>query len=236
VSNYRQYRAGSCTFHFIFRFLIQKKFLNVFAVEPNHEMKRVFIENLPDVPIKDGLANKIPFGDGFFQIVFVAQAFHWFANIETLREIHRVIKPQSECKHGSKSGFVFIWNIEDADEEPYIKEIRNEWDVYSASIPQYYKNQWKRVFTDQQDEISRDFTDLQTKFYKHAGIHLSLSFIWKRIISISFISALSAEEQEKLRSKVWAIFKKHKNSQKLIDNEVCLHYPHYTELVWSFKK
>jgi SAM-dependent methyltransferase len=200
-------------------------------------MQKVFKQNVPTVPIQYGLSTNIPFEDEFFQVVFIAQAFHWFANIESLREIKRVIKPQSQCKYG-KSGMVLIWNVEDAEKEPYILEIRNEFDKYSTCVPQYYKKQWRNVFDEFSDEISEYFSDLQTKVFTHGDIYLPLSFIWQRLTSLSFISVLSLIELEKFKEKVYGIFEKYKDCQKYMEefNEMCLHYPHYTELTWCYKK
>ncbi len=50
------------------------------------------------------------------------QAFHWFANEDSLREIHRVLKPTG--------GFIMFANRED-DRDPWAKAILCSFEPYS---------------------------------------------------------------------------------------------------------
>lgn len=64
------------------------------ACEPAANMRKKCLENLPDVRCFEGTSTHIPVADASYDAVVVAQAFHWFANIESLKEIHRVLKPK----------------------------------------------------------------------------------------------------------------------------------------------
>lgn len=81
---------------------------SVLAVEP-HAGMRAELERkaLARVDARDGFAEKIPASDGWADAVVVAQAFHWFATREALREIARVVKPQGTLG--------LIWNIEECE-------------------------------------------------------------------------------------------------------------------------
>lgn len=79
--------------------------VDVSAVEPSEAMRTVFAEVVPGVPIAAGTAEEIPFGDGSFDVVVVAQAFHWFDAPVALREIARVLRPGG--------GLVLLWNERD---------------------------------------------------------------------------------------------------------------------------
>lgn len=199
-------------------------------------MRKVFSVNLPNVPIYDGLSTKIPFDDGFFQIVFIAQAFHWFSNIETLREVYRVLKGQSACKTG-KAGVALIWNMEDRDEESYIGELRDLYEKYDANVPQYRKNTWKNVFLNN-NETKLLFYDTFTNFFKNKEIYLPLSHVWSRILSKSYIASLPDDEKDNLKAKVEEVLAK--STQYYVKrpdyNELCLHFPYYTEVTCCYSK
>jgi hypothetical protein len=44
------------------------------------------------VQVRDGTGQRIPLPDNSVDAVFIAQAFHWMAEADTLDEIHRVLK------------------------------------------------------------------------------------------------------------------------------------------------
>jgi SAM-dependent methyltransferase len=75
--------------------------------------------------------------DQWADAVVVAQAFHWFSNIESLREIHRVLKPTGKL--------VLTWNMEDGS-VPWVRELRDIYEPHDANVPQYRKGAWEEVF------------------------------------------------------------------------------------------
>ena len=69
-------------------------------------MRAQFAKRFPNVLVhEDDAQNMKSIANATFDAVFIAQAFHWFANIEALRELRRVLKPNGTL--------VLIWNIED---------------------------------------------------------------------------------------------------------------------------
>lgn len=85
------------------------------AVEPLEQMRAEFARAVPDVEVLDGTAERIPYPDGRFDAVLVAQAFHWFDHQVALDEIRRVLKPDG--------GLGLIWNEDDVDAAPWLAEI-----------------------------------------------------------------------------------------------------------------
>lgn len=78
--------------------------LNVTAVEPVENMRRKLVQVLPQVTCLEGTSWNIPVKDNSLDAVVIAQAFHWFDDIKTLQELHRVLKP---------SGYgILAWNLE----------------------------------------------------------------------------------------------------------------------------
>ncbi|MGA9875524.1 MAG: methyltransferase domain-containing protein [Solirubrobacteraceae bacterium] len=67
--------------------------LEVVAVEPQGRLREILISNVGAERVLDGTAEQIPLPDASVAAVTVADAFHWFDQIATLREIRRVLMP-----------------------------------------------------------------------------------------------------------------------------------------------
>jgi len=68
-------------------------------------MRAEFAKQLPSLSIVEGTAEHLPCEDGSFDVLSVAQAFHWFNPVEALREFARVLVPGG--------GLCLIWNERD---------------------------------------------------------------------------------------------------------------------------
>jgi SAM-dependent methyltransferase len=88
--------------------------LEVVAVEPGDEMRRVLQEVVPGVEALYGTAEEIPLPDESVDVVTVAQAFHWFDIDSALAEMHRVLRPMG--------GYAIVWNAWD-DDDPLLNAI-----------------------------------------------------------------------------------------------------------------
>jgi ubiquinone/menaquinone biosynthesis C-methylase UbiE len=88
--------------------------LDVVAVEPGDEMRRVLQEVVPGVEALFGTAEAIPLPDESVDAVTVAQAFHWFEVDRALAEIYRVLRPMG--------GLAIVWNAWD-DDDPLMNAI-----------------------------------------------------------------------------------------------------------------
>jgi SAM-dependent methyltransferase len=77
----------------------------VTAVEPVAAMRRRLEDLVPEVTVVDGLAESLPLPSTGFDLVTVAQAFHWFDRPAALREIHRVLRPGGHL--------AMTWNVWD---------------------------------------------------------------------------------------------------------------------------
>lgn len=78
--------------------------LHVTAMEPAENMRRKLNEVLPLVPCLPGTSWDILVEDESLDAVVIAQAFHWFDVIQTLRELYRVLKQNGYC--------ILAWNLE----------------------------------------------------------------------------------------------------------------------------
>jgi SAM-dependent methyltransferase len=75
----------------------------VVAVEPDDAMRAVLEEVVPAAEALPGRGDAIPMRDDEVDAVFSAEAFHWFATPESVREIVRVLRP--------RGALVLLWNI-----------------------------------------------------------------------------------------------------------------------------
>jgi SAM-dependent methyltransferase len=81
----------------------------VLAFEPVAGMRDRLVAAQPDIEVHDGTAEALPFDDGTFDAVTVAQAFHWFDAPVALAEARRVLRA---------GGHLFlVWNTRDRDHD-----------------------------------------------------------------------------------------------------------------------
>jgi len=83
--------------------VLRKRFDAVIAIEPQPAFRAILREHIPGLDVRDGTAQGLPVGDATLDAVFVAQAFHWFANRDSLDEIARVLRPGGVL--------VLMWNL-----------------------------------------------------------------------------------------------------------------------------
>jgi SAM-dependent methyltransferase len=94
--------------------LIHERGLQVAAVDPSEQMLAELQRLLPDVHAHVGTAEQIPVPDASFDVVLVAQAWHWVDVPRAAAEVGRVLRP------GGQLGL--IWNDRD-DRVDWVREI-----------------------------------------------------------------------------------------------------------------
>ena len=102
---------------------------DVHATDPDERMLAVLREHLPDVRSSVASAEDIPAPDASYDVVVVAQAFHWFDPERALPEIARVLKPDGRL--------AVAWNARD-ERIPWVRRlgriIANPVDVRSDDV------------------------------------------------------------------------------------------------------
>ena len=87
---------------------------DVHATDPDEQMMERLREELPDVRTSVASAEDIPAPDAAYDVVVVAQAFHWFDHDRALPEIARVLKPGGRL--------ALVWNQRD-ERIPWVKRL-----------------------------------------------------------------------------------------------------------------
>lgn len=169
--------------------------VHICAVEPAAGMRTVFSQELPNVPVFDGTSTSLPFPDNSFDLVTIAQAFHWFANEETLTEIHRVLKKEG------RGTLALIWNMESSKIE-WMKQLRALYEPYDFAVPQYRKGEWEKAFGVSDEKTQNLFEIPLIKKTFQTEMLVTQANMMNRVESKSYITALPKDELKSLRKKM----------------------------------
>lgn len=162
----------------------------IIAVEPIGAMLAQLIERNPGIAVKQGSAEHIPLADSSVDAVVCAQAFHWFARREALAEIHRVLKPCGVLG--------LIWNVRD-ERVAWVAALSEIMKPYEGSTPRHHTQEWRRLFP------AEGFGPLREWRCSHGHTGAPEQVIVERVLSTSFIAALSPAEQARIATKVRAL-------------------------------
>lgn len=192
---------------------------HLIAVEPVIEMLEQLSIVHPDVQRLQAKSDQIPLDSQSVDAVLCAQAFHWFANIETLDEIYRILKPQGHLG--------LVWNQRDESVD-WVKALADLLATLEGDTPRYHSGQWKQVFEQQhlfQLKSCQTFTQVQTGTVENV--------VSKRLMSTSFIATMPQQEQAKLKQKFEQIVFEHtgKSAQDEIDFPYVTYAYHFHKLI-----
>jgi len=193
------------------------------AVEPSLGMREGFQGVLPQIPIIEGTSAAIPFLDATFEAVFVGQAFHWFANDESLFEIRRVLK--------RGGALVLVWNAEDRGTKWVEDLVALYTKLEPPNVPQYRHGTWRRVFAERSSALP--FTPLQ-EIHLDNPTSVTREQIWQRVLSISYISALEPVAQAALRRDIFDFIEEHVPEFSADKHAAATTiYPYRTDAFWT---
>ncbi|CZT17993.1 uncharacterized protein RCC_03832 [Ramularia collo-cygni] len=218
----------------------------IIAVEPHADMRDVLAKKqLDGVTVVDGLAGSMPtIDDESVDAVTVAQGFHWFANLDSFREIHRVLKP-----HGVLG---LVWNIEDYN-APRDHKASTPWEAVAQDLtfsvaeesgdvaPRFRHGQWRKVFDEQIKKtpmsilIASDDQMFSLPIGEHTEpfeIALSKEKAWDRYCTLGHIAALEGERLERTK-KTFMDAISGPDVEKNADGHVIVHGK--THAFWSSK-
>jgi ubiquinone/menaquinone biosynthesis C-methylase UbiE len=167
---------------------------SVVAVEPVDAMRAQLLRNIPSVTALAASAQSLPLADASVDVVLCAQAFHWFASAEALREIGRVLKP------GGKLGLV--WNVRDESVD-WVAAITRIVAPYEGDTPRFHTGEWRRLFPS--ELFSQPGETVLS--YRHRGS--ARQVIVERVLSVSFIAALPEADRKHVEQSLDALIASH---------------------------
>jgi SAM-dependent methyltransferase len=167
---------------------------SLIAVEPVAEMRSALAQLAPGVDVRAGTAEAIPLPDASVDAVAIAQAFHWFASDQALAEIARVLTPAGRLG--------LVWNRRDL-REPLQAAISEIIEPHRGSTPSFLTGNWREAF--QHTRLFLPTAEHQVR-YEQA---LTIDQLIDRVLSVSFIAALSPTVRDDVQSKVRALAKRH---------------------------
>jgi ubiquinone/menaquinone biosynthesis C-methylase UbiE len=162
----------------------------VVAVEPVAEMRAVLERRVPEAEVLSGQAEAIPLPDASVDAIVAGQAFHWFDGTRALREFDRVLRP------GGRLGL--IWNRRDG-RQPLHQAIDEIIGPHRGTTPAYGSDRWADAFKSGSPFALADQAEIPFAQALDAD-----GFI-DRLMSISFVAALDAEERRSVEERLRAL-------------------------------
>jgi len=137
--------------------------------------------------VRDGRADAMPLPGEWADAVTVAQAFHWFANDESVCEIARVLKPAGALAP--------IWNsrLHDHPLQAEIDELTRE---LAAEVTTLYDDAWRGAI-----ERSGLFGPLDEARFEHEQ-ELDEQGVVDRVLSTSYVATAPVEHQREIEARL----------------------------------
>jgi SAM-dependent methyltransferase len=173
----------------------------VIGMEPVEGMRRVFRAVLPGVPLAGGRAEALPLADASVDAAVVAQAFHWFEAAAAIRELHRVLRP------GGRLGLA--WNVRDEESSPFWARLTEVLAPHRGDAPTHRGYGWRRAF-----EESDLFTPFEIRSFSFRQ-ELTRGEVIDRVLSTSFIGALSQRERAGVAASVVSLLESESDTEGL---------------------
>jgi ubiquinone/menaquinone biosynthesis C-methylase UbiE len=145
------------------------------------KMLRVLYDKYPYLEIAVADAYNVPLQSNIFDVVIVAQAFHWFATKDVLSEISRVLKP---------GGYLVLVFQERVENNEWVKEFHKILYSYPYDARARFElGAWKQVFEDQSY-----FEALQHESFPYIQ-NIAKEDLVHRALGTSFMTTLSEDKR-----------------------------------------
>jgi SAM-dependent methyltransferase len=161
--------------------------LRLIAIEPVEEMAVELRRAVIGVDVLAATAAKTGLASGSVDAVTAGQAFHWFADQPSLREIHRILRP------GGRLGLV--WNRRDSRSRLW-ETVAEMIGPFRRDSPDHSTGEWR-----QQLEASSLFGPLESRAFPHQQSATAEQLV-DRVLSLSFVANSPEPMQAGLRQRL----------------------------------
>jgi SAM-dependent methyltransferase len=164
---------------------------SVIALEPVRGMRETLARTVPGVEIVAGVAQAIPLRTASVDAITVAQALHWFANAESVEEMHRVLRPGSLL--------AVVWNRRDLS-DPLQAWLDRIMAPLRSDTPSGTSGEWRRALEAPHGGSPR--------FIPVAQLHtpwrqpIDVDGVAGRVASVSFVAAMDSSARQELLEEV----------------------------------
>ena len=188
---------------------------NVIAVEPIAEMLEQLKIVHPEVQTQQASSHQIPLKSNSVDAILCAQSFHWFANLETLSEMHRLLKPNGHLG--------LVWNQRDETVD-WVKALADFLKDFEGDTPRFHSGEWQKVF--QQQNLFNTIGEKVFVQYQRGTVEDVVS---NRLLSTSFIAAMTPDQRLDMKQNFEKIVQQYtgKSPQEMIDFPYVTHAFHY---------
>jgi SAM-dependent methyltransferase len=170
-----------------------QRFSQVTAIEPLAELRHLLHTEMPDVDLRNGVAESLPLDDGSAEAIFAAEAFHWFDWQRAIVEASRVLTEGGRL--------VLLWDVPAGPWEPDIgNDVRNlvRAAIRSGGEPgeaRYLRGEWRRAF---EGSAFEPLEEQQIEYVFEASRDGLIAYI----LSTSSIAGLREAERQALRDEL----------------------------------
>ncbi len=187
----------------------------VFAVEPNGPMREAAKSFLGENPRFHSIAapaEATTLADGTVDMVFSAQAFHWFDRARARTEFTRILKPGGSV--------VLVWNVRQTESTPFLRE-------YEALLRKFAPDYMQVRHENVDDSAFSEFF-LDSRFTRHTlpnAQHFEFDGLRGRLLSSSYAPAAGHSLHEPMLAELRRIFDAHQQDGKvsfLYDTEIVI--------------
>ena len=191
---------------------------NIVAVEPIAEMLEQLKIVHPEVQTQQASSDRIALNSNSIHAILCAQSFHWFANIETLTEMYRILQAQGHLG--------LVWNQRDETVD-WVKALADFLKNYEGDTPRFHSNEWQNVFKEQnlfEFQSKKVFVQYQTGTVEDV--------VSNRLLSTSFIAAMPLKQQQEMKENFERIVKQFtgKTAQDEIEFPYVTYAFHFTAI------
>lgn len=176
-----------------------------------------------DVSVEDGAFEDFDAGNNNDAVV-IAQAWHWCQDFDqALAQIAQTLRPGGIL--------ALIWNLENREAAPWVAQIRDVYERFEDNAPQYRHMAWKAMYNT--PSFAHFFIADEPRHYDR-NLPTNIQGVLDRVLSKSYISLLTHDQQEKLKNEITDYLGKTPDQQlgrKWVDQHLGVwEYPYRTDL------